>query len=498
MKYGKSLPVLLFFAVFLLSFISSETSRTISSLEARIQEFSKDPALLNASWGICVVDVSDGRVLASHNADMALVPASTQKVLTTASALLMLGPEFSYETTLGYTGRIDGEGTLQGDLVIKGSGDPSFGSTNLHDSLNLEKIYRQWLMYIQGAGIKKITGRIVADASIFDDELITRKWVWEDMGNYYGAGASGLTANENLYTVFFQSAQAEGLPAKVIFTEPVVPGMELINQVTTGKRGSGDQVYIFGAPFQMQRTLTGTIPLGSNNFPVKGSIPDPPLFVAASFSDFLTKNNIPQGTPAISHRDLSTRNARTSQTPRLLGTWTSPPLSSLAEHTNLKSVNTYAENLLKTLGSIIKGEGSTEAGIKAIKEYWAGKGLDTRGMFLYDGSGLSPSNRITVRQLALVLQETARSESGQAFIAGLPLAGRTGSIAGSFKGTPSENVLRAKSGYIANVRSYAGYTRTRDGKTLAFAIIVNHYEGSPTSMREKITSLMDAITRYNQ
>ncbi|MEE4178070.1 MAG: D-alanyl-D-alanine carboxypeptidase/D-alanyl-D-alanine-endopeptidase [Bacteroides sp.] len=498
MKKRKPLLVIIFFAAFLLSFTSSETSGPVSSLENAIIEFSKDPALARASWGICVMDVSNGRVLGSHNADMALVPASTQKVLTTASALLMLGPEFRYKTTLGYTGRIDSEGTLHGDLVIKGSGDPSFGSTNLHDSLNLDRVFLQWLENIRRAGIKKITGSIVADASIFDDEMIPRKWIWEDMGNYYGAGASGLTANENLYTVYFKPAQAEGLPAKVLFTEPPVPGMELINQVTTGKRGSGDQVYIFGAPYQMQRTLTGTVPLGSNNFPVKGSIPDPPLFVAASFSDFLTKINITQGKPAISHRELSTENIRITEPFRLLSIWKSPPLFSLAGHTNLNSVNTYAENLLKTLGSIIKGEGSTEAGVEAIKEYWNGRGLDTRGMFLYDGSGLSPSNRITVRQLAMVLQETAGSQSARFFIAGLPLAGRTGSIAGSFRGTPSENVLRAKSGYLANVRSYAGMTRTREGKTLAFAIIVNHYEGTPASMREKLTGLMDAITRYNQ
>lgn len=498
MNNGKPLLVLLFFAAFLFSFTSSESSRTATSLKTAVEQFSRDPALKHASWGVCVVDVASGQTLVSHQEDLGLVPASTQKILTTASALLMLGPEYRYETSLGYSGKLDADGTLHGDLVIRGSGDPAFGSSNLHDSLSLNRVYARWLKDMQAAGIKRISGRVIADANVFDDELIPRKWIWEDMGNYYGAGASGLTANDNLYTVYFKPAQTEGLPAAVLFTEPAVPGMELINQVTTGKRGSGDQVYIFGGPYQMQRTLKGTVPLGSNNFPVKGSIPDPPFFVAASFSEFLSKIIPDSEILAVSVRDLKAEEITRLKSVQLLSTWTSPPLASLAGHTNLNSVNTYAENLLKTIGRILKGEGSTDAGIKAMKEYWDERGLDTRGMFLYDGSGLSPSNRLTAKQLTTTLRITAQSSVGETFISGLPLAGRTGSIAGSFKGTPSENVLRAKSGYLANARSYAGYTRSRDGKTLAFALIVNNYEGSPASMREKMTSLMDAITRYNQ
>lgn len=498
MKNGSQLTILIFFAAFFFSFSSSELLRPSSSLKMAVEEFSRDPALKYAGWGFCVVDVSTGRILASHNEDLALVPASTQKILTTASSLLMLGPDYRYKTTLAFSGNIDAAGTLHGDLVIVGSGDPSFGSTSFHDSLNLSRIYLHWLNDLQASGIRSITGRVIADASVFDEELIPRKWIWEDMGNYYGAGASGLTVNENMYTVYFQPASEVGSPAQVIFTEPEVPGMELVNQVTTGPRGSGDQVYIFGAPYQMQRTLTGTVPLGSNNFPVKGSIPDPALFAASTLSEFLANHDVTQGMPAISQRHLSTEGLAAIESARVLSTWASPPLSSLAGHTNLNSVNTYAEALLKTLGSLRKGEGSTEAGLEAIKEYWEGKGLDTRGLFLYDGSGLSPSNRMTARQLALVLQETATSPIGPVFISGLPLAGRTGSLAASFKGTPSENVLRAKSGYLANARSYAGYTHSQDGKTLAFSILVNHYQGTPSSMREKMIRLMDAITRYNQ
>lgn len=467
-------------------------------LQRELNRFAADPALKNASWGFCVIDIETGRTVVSHNESQALVPASTQKVLTTSSALMLLGANFRYQTIIGYSGQIDAGGVLRGDLIIKGSGDPAFGSSAMHDSLNLNRVFAGWLQTVRNAGIRQINGRVLADESVFDQELIPRKWLWEDMGNYYGAGASGLSANENMYTVYFQPGNAVGQPARIVMAEPQIPGITFINQVTTGVRGSGDQVYIFGAPYQMERTLTGTVPLGSSNFPVRGSIPDPPFFVASAFSDFLNRNSISQSLPPLSQRLSAQAGYTPAAISRQLNTWASPTLAAIAQRTNLSSVNTFAENLVKTIGSRAKGEGSTAAGNEAIKDHWKKAGLDVDGMFLYDGSGLSPSNRLTAYQLARVLQITAGQPFFDEFQAGFPLAGRTGSIASSFRGTPSEGVLRAKSGFLANVRSYAGYTKTADGKTLAFAFIVNDYHGTPASMREKMTRLMDAITRYNQ
>jgi len=490
--------LLILIPVLLILFSFSGKSPTPSTLQRELNLFAADPALKNASWGFCVIDAATGRTIISHNEHQSLVPASTQKVLTTASALMMLGADFRYQTSIGYSGYIDAGGILQGDLIIKGSGDPAFGSNAMHDSLNLGRVFAGWLLAVRNAGIRQINGRVLADESVFDQELIPRKWLWEDMGNYYGAGASGLTANENMYTVYFQPSNALGQPARVVMTEPPIPGMEFNNQVTTGPKGSGDQVYIFGAPYQMLRTLTGTVPLGSSNFPVRGSIPDPPFFVAAAFSDFLSRNDISQKQPPLSHRLAAQAGTSPGAVSRTLSSWSSPALAQIAARTNLSSVNTFAENLVKTVGSHAKGEGTTAAGNEAIKEHWKKFGLDVDGMFLYDGSGLSPSNRLTVHQLAKVLQITAGQPFYEGFQVGLPLAGRTGSIASSFRGTSSEGVLRAKSGFLANVRSYAGYTKTADGKTLAFAFIVNDYQGTPASMREKMTRLMDAITRYNQ
>lgn len=490
--------VFFWIATLLICFCFSAQGIAANALEREVNRFASDPALRNASWGLTVIDVRTGRTILARNQNTSLSPASTQKLITTATTLLMLGNDFKFQTTLGYSGIIDQDGSLQGHLIVKGSGDPSFASSQLNDSLRLERVFRHWANAIINAGIKHIGGRIIVDESVFDNELVSRKWLWEDIGNYFGSGSSGLTVNENMYTVFFEPGHRPGQPARVLRTEPAIHDMVLINQVTTGLPGSGDQVYIFGAPFQMQRTLTGTVPQGRSNFEVRGSIPDPPVFFAAAFSNFLKQNGIAQTLPPTTQRIETAAGNIVPEMENVLDIWYSPALTHITARTNLNSVNTYAENLLKTIGSMAKATGSYQAGTEAMLEFWKLRGIDTRGMFLYDGSGLAPSNRITTAQLANILLIMAQSQQFEGFLAGLPLAGRTGSLTNLFRGTTSEGVLRAKSGFITNVRSYAGYTTTSDGKLIAFAFIVNNFQGTPASIRERMIKVLDAITRYNQ
>lgn len=488
--FGLLLPF--FFLVF------SAFTNERSSLERELRILERDPGMNHATWGFYAVDVQNNRVVAARNENQLLVPASTLKVLTTASAIKMLGSDFRFETKLAHTGYIDSLGNLTGDLVILGSGDPSFMSTFLHDSLSQTRVLENWLAVLKHAGIKHIAGRVFADESVFDNELIPRKWLWEDMGNFFGAGASGLTVNENMYTVFFQPGDTIGQPAKVVGTNPVVSGMDFLNQVNTGPRNSGDQVYIFGAPYQMQRTLKGTVPLGSNNFPVRGSIPDPPMFVAEILSEFLKFNGILQNNLPVSVRTASLQGLSRGEITGVFTTWYSPTMAALAARANLHSVNTYTENMVKAIGAHLKGQGTTIAGIDTIIGFWKGQGVSVDGMFLFDGSGLAPSNRVTVKQLTQVLSLMANDPNFEQYQSGFPLAGRSGSIATQFIGTPSEGLLRAKSGTLTNVHGFAGYTRTDDGRLLAFVIIVNHFQGTSAALRTHLINIMDAVTRYNQ
>ncbi len=473
-----------------------EATESRSGFERAFSIFSEDPHLRNAQWAFYLSDVTRDVPLAMHNSEKAIVPASTQKLVTSISALFMLGPGYTYHTDLQHDGSIEPEGILHGNLFIKGSGDPSLGSAAMSDTLSLEHVFAHFLDLLREKGIKQVAGHIVADETIFDQEIVPRKWLWEDMGNYFGAGSSGLSVNENAYTVYFRAGAALGDRAHVLSTRPVIPGMSYINQVTTGERGSGDQVYIFGAPYIQERLLTGSVPLGATNFPVRGSIPEPPLFMAAAFRNFLIENGIEVAGESHSWRSAGLAGLDLGFRRVTLGGWASPPLFEIVFRTNQASVNTYAENLLKTIGKEVGGRGDLHTGIQAIRGFWQERGIDLTGMSLHDGSGLSPSNRLTARQLGQLLEAAARDQMFPALLNSLPLAGFSGSLANHFRDTPSEGILRAKSGYLGNVRAYAGYTNLQNGNLAAFVLIVNDYDGSPAVMREKMFLLMDAITRH--
>jgi serine-type D-Ala-D-Ala carboxypeptidase/endopeptidase (penicillin-binding protein 4) len=467
-----------------------------SPLEQAFNDFHNDLSLEYAGWTVYVMDVTSGRSILEENIHKPLVPASVQKLVTTSTAIMMLGNDHQYETLLQHDGTVDRRGVLRGNLYIKGSGDPSFGSSQLEFSPDLDEVFAEWLNIIKRVGITTISGSIIADERIFDDEMVPRRWLWEHIGNYFGAGSSGLSVHENEYTVYFKAGPAIGSPAEVIDTKPEVPGMSFINEVTTGAAGSGDQVYIFGAPWVAERRLTGTVPMGANDFPVRGSMHDPPGFVADSFRNYLIENDIEVEGKSASYRTIHNNDIFVTDDRVNLSTHYSPLFFDIIYRTNLNSVNSYAENLLKSISLPDQEQGTLNGGIEALKNFWQSKGMNTEQMMLYDGSGLSPSNRITAEQLMTVLSISSQHPSFTLLLQSLPLAGYSGSLANHFRGSASEGLLRAKSGYLNGVRSYAGYTTMQNGNLAAFVIIANDYKSTPAAMRHKMLRLIDAITLH--
>ncbi len=480
-------------SVFVLLFSSySPDQKPSRNLKKGIEVFTEDKALQSASWGFIASDIKTGKELVSVNPGLALIPASIQKVVTTITALAMLGTDYRYETLLQYDGRIS-DGVINGNLYIHGSGDPTLGASQIDDSLNIENVFLYWLKDLKAAGISGIEGNIIADASFFDDHMIPPKWMWEDIGNYYGAGAHALTVYENMYTVFFQPGRAEGEPATVIRTEPVIPHMDFINDVSTGPRGSGDRVYIYGVPRQNTRWLTGTVPLGQNNFPVRGSMPDPGYYLASAFKEYLSNNGISIKGEIHTHQTF--KNFQPVETRSVVSRWESPELLHITQRTNLASVNTYAENLLKKLGKTFGNEGTFSKGAEVVQSFWDEKSIDLTGMRMHDGSGLSSFNNITVKQLNEMLIYAASDESlYAALVKGFPVAGESGSLSRLFRGTRSQGVLTAKSGFLSNVRAYSGYTHSRNGNLIAFTFIVNNYAGPNIHLRDNMVKVMDGIS----
>ncbi len=468
-----------------------------SPLINEFYDFRNQEALKHANWSVYVFDITENREILSHNIHQLLTPASTQKLLTTATAMMMLGHDHRFETTLEYDGNIGGDGALHGNLYIRGAGDPSLGSAMMDDTLALINVFEHWESAVKSAGIRTVSGHVISDERIFDEEMVPRRWVWEHIGNYFGAGASGLTVNENEYSIHFDAGNSEGAAASVTFTEPELPGMVFHNQVTTGPEGSGDQVYILGAPYVSKRWLTGTVPLGARDFEVRGSMADPPVFLAESFQRYLLTKGIEVAGAGTSYRLSGSMGIEISDSRENLSTWPSPPLYEIIFRTNMESVNTFAENLLKIIGLQGNKQGSTETGLEVLDDYWSEKGMNTNSWTLFDGSGLSPSNRLSTSHLMTVLEEVSNHKTFSAFMQSLPLAGFSGSLESYFRGTRSEGLLRAKSGYLRGARSYAGYTTMQNGNMAAFVIVVNDYQGRPAPMRISMLNLMHAITLHD-
>lgn len=348
---------------------------------------------------IYAIDVHTKKVLFDKGGEKSLVPASCMKIVATGAALHLLGPEMRFQTDLETDGTLDEEGTLHGNLIVQGGGDPCLGSDRIPLSLSWEKQIDAWVSAVAKLGIKRIEGIVVCDASKWEKAMAVPSWNWEDIGNYYGAGASALSFHENSYTLVFKPGKKEGDPAEILRLDPPQATLTLINEVKTGPVGSGDRACIYGAEFSPIQSVRGTVPAGVDEFSIKGAIPDP----AKCCADLLAKGLESKGI-------LIERRRLMPQGRVLIHTTHSPPVKEIVFWTNQNSINLYAEHLLKKMGEVVNGEGSTSAGIKAVASFWRSKGIDLEGFHMADASGLSRQNCVTAKQMVGILLKMKESE----------------------------------------------------------------------------------------
>ena len=467
-------------------------SEAMKALKAEMASISNSPYMKPARWSFVVLERESGKAVIERNADETMLPASTMKTVTSAAAFALLGENFRFETHLEIDGVVE-EGALKGNLYLRGGGDPTLGSDRFKNATSTAFLLDQTVLALKAAGIKEIDGQVIGDASIFDSAILPNTWVWSDVGNYYGAGACGLSFEENLYHLYFEPNAVVGKEAKILRTEPDLPGVTFVNEMKTGKKGSGDQGYIYGSPYSEIRYLRGSIPQGKSEFSIKGSLPDPPYTAAYFLHNAIQEGGIPISGTATSMRRLGMEDASPEGERKLLFTHKSPPLKDIIYWLNKKSVNLFAEHLVKVIGFKVKGEGTTEAGTAAIAAYWRKRGINVDGMHMKDGSGLSRYNGITARQLAGMLRDNAQQTWFESFYNSLPIAGNAsdpGTLRRMCTGTAAANNVRAKSGFISRVRAYAGYVSTKSGKELTFAMLSNNYTCKASQMRNMFADLM--------
>lgn len=466
-----------------------------NALSTAVEVLAKDPDLLNASWGFYAIDATSGEIVAEWNKNTSLAPASNVKVISTATALEVLSPDYQFETTIEYSGTITNT-VLHGNIYIRGGGDPALGSERFPE-YQYPAFMQQWVKAIDSLGIKQVEGAVIGDAQIYDSQFLPESWTWGNMGNYFGAGACGLSIYDNTYKLFFNSGATVGELTTISKTEPEIPGLVFENKVTA-ENVSGDNAYIYGAPYADLRIITGSIPKSRTDFEVKGSIPDPAWLAAYQLSQQLAQAGISVANEPTTQRRRHLEGLADDTLRTAIYTTLSPQLKTIVTKTNHISMNLYAEHCLTHVGVHTEEGNDTDAGTDAVTRFWAAKGMDTNGFYLHDGSGLSRYNAITPRQFVYILRYMKNnSEHWETFYESLPIAGESGTIRRMCRGTAAQGNLRAKSGSIRNVRGYCGYVTTRSGRELVFSMMANNFNCSSYQMRKKFESLMVVMANLN-
>ncbi len=482
--------ILLILTLFVQSYGQTRSRR--NSIDRAIQTMMTDPALKNASVSVLVMDVDSNQVISEFHPDQSLVTASTMKVITTATALEVLGAFKTFKTKIAYDGEIDTiNKVLNGNIYIIGGGDPTLGSK--YFTKENTGLMEEWASVILDLGIDSISGRVIGDASYFSDEYVASTWSWGDLGNYYGTGTSGLSIYDNTVEFDFTSGPNKGDSTWVMCYEPYTSDLKVFNRVIASDTKK-DEAYIYGAPYDPVRIIKGRIPKGKENFIVKGSMHDPAYVASFELECTLWESGIKVAGPATTLRSIEMLGDSVSNDLTTVLVRKSPPVTKVVYWTNLISNNLFAEHLLKHVGVAKYHDGSVFSSTLAVMKYWKGKGIDMTGFYMNDGSGLSRSNAVTSRQLVEILNYMkTKSKYAKSFMTSLPVCGKTGTLKSLGRKSSIYGNLKAKSGTMTRVKSYAGYVTSASGRNMSFAIIINNYNCSSYQVSKKMERVMIAM-----
>jgi len=464
-----------------------------NAVQQAISQFARDPSNHNASISFQVVNLDNGKEIAAYQPDLAITSASTTKLFSTAAAYELLGPNHRASTKIFIDGELNADGILKGNLWIQGGGDVSLGSKYFNESGKELEFLKLWADSIKKRGIKFIEGSIIADASSFGYSGAPDGWDWDDIGNYYGAPARGLNLYDNLVKVNFKTF-SPGTKSAIISIFPEVPGLTFKNNVFAANV-SGDNSYLYGAPYSLERSAEGKLPCNQSCFEVKGSMPDPELQMARELYRALAETGVQVEDGYKSVRTNSLLKNPKYSTMNLILSHEGKSVDEIAYWTNMKSVNLFAEGLLNQLGHLFLGNGSTSTSVTKLMSFFNGK-IDCQGLILQDGSGLSRSNAISAKHFTSLLQYMWNSKHAELYKKTLPVAGVSGTLKSLCKGQIGEGRILAKSGTISRVKSYAGYVESTSGKKLAFAITVNNFTCSSSQLVDKMEKVLNAMATY--
>ena len=493
---GRSRPLLLTICCLVLA--AQLHAASYKSLEHRIAKILSEPDLQRGFWGIEVTSLSSGKVLYSQNSDKLFTPASNTKLFTTAAALALIGPDYTFRTTVETNGALDKHGRLTGDLLLVGRGDPNLSGRELPYALHTErddhpiKVLEQLADELTQKGVKYVDGDIIADDSYFAFERYGEGWSQDDLVWADGAPVSALTINDNVVFVSILPADRAGDRAFVSIL-PFADYYRINNRIMTTPAGTGRKIFINREQGSTTLTLWGNVPLEDAGAKEALAIEDPAEFAAAIFRQLLEARGIAvYGRPHTRHTELSSLStlsvtaiapvrggdepSRSLQIqPLVLASYQSKPLSEDVRVINKVSQNLHAEILLRLLGREKGAAGSVEGGMEVLRGFLNTAGVPSEQYVFYDGSGLSRQNLVTPHAIVQLLRYANSQSWGATFRDTLPVAGVDGSLADRFVGMPVKGLVSAKTGSLGGVKALSGYATTVRGDSVAFSILSNNF-----------------------
>ena len=469
------------------------------SLQQKVDQAVAAEPLKGAVVGVMVQDMA-GHVVAQREAGRRMVPASNMKLITTGTALHALGPDFRFETGIGYTGEVDADGTLHGDVYIVGGGDPTVGVADTV-AVKPDALFWRWKSLLKDAGISRIDGRIIGDGRAYEGHLENQSWSYDDTGTYYGAGCNALSFYENAID-YAVSAGVEGEPVKVVQRYPETPWMHFGNLTSTGPKGTGNSLYLYTTDLAPYAEMRGTFAVDRKqkleHFANKyGALTCAYYFwqnlrstgwaISGGYAD-IDRGGYVRG------RDFVPMDK--AGTPKIAGKSESPVLSRIVRQTNVLSDNFYAEAMFRQMGERASGVAvydSCRAAVTEVLESLVPGSLD--GLRIEDGSGLSRLNTVSPAFMVDFLRSMTRSRGFNAFLASLPKPGE-GTVATLLPKLPAEKKarVRVKSGSMDGVLCYSGYILDENGRpTFIFSLMVNGATAKTAVLRDTLGALIETM-----
>ncbi len=471
----------------------------------RIENFVRGtvlPELEGASVGLLAVS-PQGDTLADMNSGRLFIPASNMKLITTGLALDRLGSGYTFDTRIGFTGKIEG-GILNGDIYIVGGGDPTLASD---DSIaaGTDELFREWTGIIRKAGIRQIEGHIVGDDRFFDIGMPEdRTWQWDDCGTYYGTGISGLNFYENIQSFHVSAGAHTGDPVTVTAGYPVCPWMKISYDCYTAEAGTGDRLYYYTSDLAPVGKIRGTFAADRAPKTIECSNKFPAYTCASYFRDWLEAEGIScRGGAAdcgyFSRPGGQKKNAHCPDIPAhpenigIIGMTESPVLSRIVFETNHESNNVYAEVLFHTLGKAVTRSAGYDSSRSAAEILLSGLGLDPEEVNIVDGSGLSRQNLLSPSFICGFLEAMTESDEFGSFASSLPSPGSGGTMQAVMQGydTSLTSRIRLKSGSMNGIKCFSGYVFPVSGeKPAVFSIMINNSLLSQYRMQKIIDRIL--------